>query len=194
MTRKSYEGSLYIFYLCFFPFLFLCFLYTCDHWCPGFVIGKMKSLGKRKVSDQLEENSNWDMNAKFQSITYWNHDSLPSQDDAFLRSFHFLTIAKAVSFCLRCAFGKKMNYTLILRSILIIYLIKRHTKSNFLGLEILQQCYCCFLESLICKWALNYKEPTKWKLGLFTNLNNTSVKPKTGSWIVCKYYSTLTWN
>ncbi|XP_052201416.1 uncharacterized protein LOC127807533 isoform X2 [Diospyros lotus] len=62
----------------------------------GFVIGKKKSLGKRKVSDQLEENSNWEMNAKFQSITYWNHDSLPSQDDAFLRSFHFLTIAKAL--------------------------------------------------------------------------------------------------
>lgn len=64
----------------------------------GFVIGK-KSLGKGKAPDQSEEISNsWEMNAKFQSITFWNHDSLPSHDDAFVRSFHWLSVAKAVSF------------------------------------------------------------------------------------------------
>ncbi|XP_058199112.1 uncharacterized protein LOC131314485 isoform X2 [Rhododendron vialii] len=62
----------------------------------GFVIGK-ESLGKRKASDQSEEISNfWEMKAKFQSITFWNHDSLPSQDDAFVRSFHWLTVTKAL--------------------------------------------------------------------------------------------------
>lgn len=62
----------------------------------GFVIGK-KSLGKRKAPDQSEEISNsWEMNAKFQSITFWNHDSLPSHDDAFVRSFHWLSVAQAL--------------------------------------------------------------------------------------------------
>ncbi|KAA8535411.1 hypothetical protein F0562_030414 [Nyssa sinensis] len=63
----------------------------------GFVLGK-KSLGKRKASDDMSEenSSSWEMNAKFRSVTFWNHDSLPSQDDAFLRSFHWLTVAKAL--------------------------------------------------------------------------------------------------
>ncbi|KAM7500364.1 hypothetical protein LguiA_024778 [Lonicera macranthoides] len=62
----------------------------------GFVIGK-KSSDKRKASDMSEEKpNNWEMNAKFKDITYWNHDSLPSQDDAFLRSFHWFTIAEAL--------------------------------------------------------------------------------------------------
>jgi hypothetical protein len=68
-------------------------------YCPaGFVLGK-KSLDKRKASNVSEGNSNyWEINAKYKSITYWNHDSLPSQDDAFLRSFHWLAVAKSVSF------------------------------------------------------------------------------------------------
>uniref|UniRef100_A0A5B7B905 Uncharacterized protein n=1 Tax=Davidia involucrata TaxID=16924 RepID=A0A5B7B905_DAVIN len=61
----------------------------------GFVLGK-KSPDKRKASDMPEESSNWEMNGKFQSVTFWNHDSLPSQDDAFLRSFHWLAVAKAL--------------------------------------------------------------------------------------------------
>ncbi|XP_059634301.1 uncharacterized protein LOC132276737 [Cornus florida] len=62
----------------------------------GFVLGKM-SPDKKKASDIPEGNSNcWEMNAKFKSITLWNHDSLPSQDDAFLRSFHWLAVAKAL--------------------------------------------------------------------------------------------------
>ena len=73
----------------------------------GFVLGK-KSLGKRKANTS-EENSNcWEMNAKYKSITYWNHDSLTSQDDAFLRCFHWLAVAKSVSLCLipRMVFDK----------------------------------------------------------------------------------------
>ncbi|KAB1222126.1 Ribonuclease H2 subunit C [Morella rubra] len=62
----------------------------------GFVLGK-KNLVKRKASEMSEGNSNcWDANAKFKNLTYWNHDSLPSCDDAFLRSFHWLAVAKAL--------------------------------------------------------------------------------------------------
>lgn len=58
-----------------------------------------KNLGKRKAANINEENLDcWEMNAKFKNITYWNHDNLPSQDDAFLRSFHWLSVAKSVSF------------------------------------------------------------------------------------------------
>ncbi|THF94323.1 hypothetical protein TEA_004375 [Camellia sinensis var. sinensis] len=62
----------------------------------GSVLGK-KSADKRKTSDKCEENSNcWEMNAKFQSMTFWNHNNLPSRDDAFLRSLHWLTVANAL--------------------------------------------------------------------------------------------------
>ncbi|XAR56164.1 hypothetical protein NMG60_11036525 [Bertholletia excelsa] len=62
----------------------------------GFILGK-KNVYKGKASDQSEADSNcWKVNARFQSITFWNHDSLPSQDDACLRSLHWLTIAKAL--------------------------------------------------------------------------------------------------
>jgi hypothetical protein len=55
---------------------------------------------KRKASDMSDGNSNsWEVNAKFHNVTYWNHDILPSQDDAFLRSFHWLSVAKVVSSC-----------------------------------------------------------------------------------------------
>ncbi|KAJ6889182.1 exocyst complex component EXO84C-like [Populus alba x Populus x berolinensis] len=62
----------------------------------GFVIGK-KSPGKRKASDMSEQNSNtWEITAKFENITYWNHDSLPSKVDAFVRSLHWLSVAEAL--------------------------------------------------------------------------------------------------
>lgn len=64
----------------------------------GFVLGK-KNLGKRKVSDMSEANSNcWETRARFDKLTYWNHDTYPSKDDAFIRSFHWFSVAKAVSF------------------------------------------------------------------------------------------------
>lgn len=62
----------------------------------GFVIGK-KNPSKRKASEKSEESSSsWEMNAKFQNVTLWNHDNLPSQDDAFLRSFHWFAVSKAL--------------------------------------------------------------------------------------------------
>ncbi|XP_047332879.1 uncharacterized protein C12B10.15c [Impatiens glandulifera] len=62
----------------------------------GSVLGK-KNLSKSEASSDFEDQSNcWEVNARFQSITTWNHDNLPSQDDAFLRSFHWINVAKAL--------------------------------------------------------------------------------------------------
>ncbi|KAG6691463.1 hypothetical protein I3842_10G064600 [Carya illinoinensis] len=62
----------------------------------GFVLGK-KNLAEKKASDMSDGNSNrWEVNAKFENVTYWNHDSLPSSNDALLRSLHWLTVAKAL--------------------------------------------------------------------------------------------------
>ncbi|PPD75663.1 hypothetical protein GOBAR_DD27415 [Gossypium barbadense] len=61
----------------------------------GFVLVKNNS-GKRKAYDVSEGNSNdWEMKAKFDKLTYWNHDTPPSKDDPFLRSFHWFTVAEA---------------------------------------------------------------------------------------------------
>ncbi|KAL7600980.1 hypothetical protein Lser_V15G22218 [Lactuca serriola] len=64
----------------------------------GFVIGKKKASGKRKTSSNgdAEMTTSWQMNAKFENITLWNHDNRPSKEDAFLRAFHWLDVAKAL--------------------------------------------------------------------------------------------------
>ncbi|CAE6038899.1 unnamed protein product [Arabidopsis arenosa] len=65
----------------------------------GFVLGQASNLnanGKRKASMPAEENQCWEVKAKFDNLTYWNHDSLPSKDDTFLRSFHWFSIAEAL--------------------------------------------------------------------------------------------------
>ncbi|KAK9667777.1 hypothetical protein RND81_13G010600 [Saponaria officinalis] len=56
-----------------------------------------KSAGKcnaTKISD-VGENS-WETLAKCHNMTFWNHDSPPSQDDASLRLFHLFAVAKAL--------------------------------------------------------------------------------------------------
>ncbi|KAL5546816.1 hypothetical protein UlMin_006503 [Ulmus minor] len=61
-----------------------------------FVLGK-KGRGKRKASKMSKEDSNcWEMNAKFKNMTYWKHDGLPSQHDAFLQSFYWLAVAEVL--------------------------------------------------------------------------------------------------
>lgn len=53
----------------------------------GFVLGKKKS----------DESSNsWKTSATFNGITYWNHDSVPSNNDDFSRAFHWITVAQAL--------------------------------------------------------------------------------------------------
>ncbi|KAI7748145.1 hypothetical protein M8C21_012908 [Ambrosia artemisiifolia] len=66
------------------------------HGYSGFVIGK-KTIAKRKASDTNGGmTDSWQANAKFQNITLWNHDNLPSKEDAFLRAFHWFDVAKAL--------------------------------------------------------------------------------------------------
>lgn len=55
------------------------------------------------------------MKAKFDKLTYWNHDTPPSKDDPFLRSFHWFAVAEAVSFSFICyLMGIEISYALIL--------------------------------------------------------------------------------
>lgn len=60
----------------------------------GFVLGKKMPQEKRKRS--VQDSSCWEMKAMFQNITSWNHDSLPSENDAFLRAFHLFSVTTAV--------------------------------------------------------------------------------------------------
>ncbi|XP_060194700.1 uncharacterized protein LOC132623907 isoform X2 [Lycium barbarum] len=60
----------------------------------GFVLGKKMPDEKRKRSE--EDSSCWEMKAKLQNITLWNHDSLPSENDASLRAFHLFSVATAL--------------------------------------------------------------------------------------------------
>ncbi|CAN8317277.1 unnamed protein product [Cochlearia groenlandica] len=65
----------------------------------GFVLGQESNRnanGKRKACSGAEENPCWEVKAKFDKMTYWNHDNLPSKDDTFLRSFHWFNIAEAL--------------------------------------------------------------------------------------------------
>ncbi|GAB2280875.1 hypothetical protein Dimus_015498 [Dionaea muscipula] len=71
----------------------------------GFVMGKIsfgqdkvrKAPSKGKSSAMLDGNMNsWEMLTKYRKITVWNHESFLSQDDAFLRSFHWFAVSKAV--------------------------------------------------------------------------------------------------
>ncbi|KAG5516097.1 hypothetical protein RHGRI_036965 [Rhododendron griersonianum] len=132
----------------------------------GFVIGK-KGLGKRKASDQSEEISNsWEMKAKFQSITFWNHDSLPSQDDAFVRSFHWLTVTKAVSFCLICVLKKKrIKFD---QSLVALSLVTWLKMLKFLP----SQCHCLW-ESLRSKCPIHgFEFQRKQQMAYITNYRN----------------------
>ncbi|MCL7043699.1 hypothetical protein MKW94_003628 [Papaver nudicaule] len=61
----------------------------------GYVLGKKKKPIKRKTYEEEEDRDCWDTCARFKSITYWNHDNVPSQDDVLLRSFHWFKIANA---------------------------------------------------------------------------------------------------
>lgn len=59
----------------------------------GFVLGKNGSEEKANASHL----GCWETNATFQNVTVWNHDAMPSKDDAVLRAFHWFTVANAVS-------------------------------------------------------------------------------------------------
>ncbi|XP_010276154.1 PREDICTED: uncharacterized protein C12B10.15c [Nelumbo nucifera] len=61
----------------------------------GYVLGKKKNPEKSNTSEAHEGNC-WKVAAKFQNIKYWNHDSLPSGNDAFMRCFHWFAVANAL--------------------------------------------------------------------------------------------------
>ncbi|MQM15222.1 hypothetical protein Taro_048164, partial [Colocasia esculenta] len=67
-----------------------------DGYC-GHVLSKERNLGSGQV-DLEGDPKRWVSRAEFRSMTYWNHDSLPSQDDPLIRCFHWFSIANAVSF------------------------------------------------------------------------------------------------
>ncbi|GAA0147225.1 hypothetical protein LIER_06978 [Lithospermum erythrorhizon] len=60
----------------------------------GYVLGKKIADKQNNWLD--EESSCWEMNAEFKNMTLWNHDILPSKDDAFLRAFHWFPVADAL--------------------------------------------------------------------------------------------------
>ncbi|XP_071703447.1 uncharacterized protein [Rutidosis leptorrhynchoides] len=62
----------------------------------GFVIGKKPSAKRKALDANAEMAASWETSAKFQNITLWNHDNLPSKEDTFLRAFHWFDVAKAL--------------------------------------------------------------------------------------------------
>ncbi|CAN6465221.1 unnamed protein product [Victoria cruziana] len=61
-----------------------------DGYC-GFVLEK-----NRNKSISNGETNHWRAHSNFRNITYWNHDSLPSRDDEFMRLFHWFSVANAL--------------------------------------------------------------------------------------------------
>ncbi|XP_006646931.1 ribonuclease H2 subunit C [Oryza brachyantha] len=55
-----------------------------------------KTSGGKDMQNLEGEVSNFKSRAKFQNITYWNHDTTPSAEDPLPRCFHLLTVANAV--------------------------------------------------------------------------------------------------
>ncbi|KAL8508471.1 hypothetical protein ACS0TY_018919 [Phlomoides rotata] len=58
----------------------------------GFILGKRSHENGTNTAN-LEC---WETNATFQNVTIWNHDAMPSKDDAFVRAFHWFTAANAL--------------------------------------------------------------------------------------------------
>eukprot|EP01018_Ginkgo_biloba_P020144 Gb_11528 [translate_table: standard] len=66
----------------------------------GFVLEKEKPReqnGSRKGSSLKEGGLDaWTATAAFQNITYWNHDTVPSESDTFNCCFHWFALANAL--------------------------------------------------------------------------------------------------
>ncbi|KAK1303974.1 hypothetical protein QJS10_CPB11g01661 [Acorus calamus] len=63
-----------------------------DGYC-GFVLGK--KLKGPKSGDSLDSND-WEARARFGNLTYYNHDDVPSNEDALPRCFHWFAIVDAL--------------------------------------------------------------------------------------------------
>lgn len=63
----------------------------------GYVLDKKRS-GNEKCSETPGGGfRRWVSRVEFTSLTYWNHDNLPSSDDLLPRCFHWFPVANAVS-------------------------------------------------------------------------------------------------
>ncbi|KAL6502214.1 hypothetical protein OROHE_024807 [Orobanche hederae] len=60
----------------------------------GFILGK-KIPNKQTCTTKMDPDC-WETNATFQNVTVWNHDAMPSKDDAFVRAFHWFSAANAL--------------------------------------------------------------------------------------------------
>uniref|UniRef100_A0A7N0T3M1 Uncharacterized protein n=1 Tax=Kalanchoe fedtschenkoi TaxID=63787 RepID=A0A7N0T3M1_KALFE len=58
------------------------------HGYSGFVVASEK--------DAKDDSCTWKARAKFTTAAFWNHDSLPSQNDTSFRSLHWLTVSDAL--------------------------------------------------------------------------------------------------
>lgn len=64
----------------------------------GFVLEK-KNSKREMVSTKGSEKAGldtWNATASFQNITYWNHDTIPSESDTFNCCFHWFAVANAI--------------------------------------------------------------------------------------------------
>ncbi|OAY71492.1 ribonuclease H2 subunit C [Ananas comosus] len=63
----------------------------------GYILER-KKLGKGKDAEGSTDGdfSSWASRAEFRSVTYWDHDILPSTDDPLLRCFHWFPVANAL--------------------------------------------------------------------------------------------------
>ncbi|KAK1304266.1 hypothetical protein QJS10_CPB11g01655 [Acorus calamus] len=62
-----------------------------DGYC-GFVLGK--KLKGPKSGDSLDS-IDWEARARFGNLTYYNHDDVPSNEDALPRCFHWFAVVDA---------------------------------------------------------------------------------------------------
>lgn len=81
-------------------------------WLPGFVIAKNKSTEDKHI---------WQARAKFSSVAFWNHDSLPSKDDSCLRAFHLLTVSNAVNLSIPLGLADKIKIYLFVPYLVFLF-------------------------------------------------------------------------
>lgn len=88
-------------------------------------------MGKKSPEKEVNTTNSdcWETNATFQNITVWNHDDMPSKDDAFVRAFHWFTVADAVSSPFMFYAMRKQVHLKKARS---LYIIVKWIKSMFL--------------------------------------------------------------
>ncbi|KAG1365085.1 ribonuclease H2 subunit C [Cocos nucifera] len=107
----------------------------------GYVLENKKSRkGKGLETSEGEgEFGRWVSRAEFRNLTYWNHDIVPSSDDPLVRSFHWFSVADAVSDTARTSlrlFRVWLGITLDCWFLILIILTRMFKKVMFLSLRV----------------------------------------------------------